>query len=76
MGIQSKVLRAMISGEIYNIDSNIPKAINVRIVSTSRIALDKAVEEGKFREDLLFRLNIVSTKELLPAPLGPKRNKL
>lgn len=60
MGIQSKVLRAMISGEIYNIDSNIPKPINVRILSTSRVALDQAVEEGKFREDLLYRLNIVS----------------
>lgn len=60
MGIQSKILRAMISGEIYNIDSNIPKPINVRIISTTRIALDQAVEEGKFREDLLYRLNIVS----------------
>jgi Nif-specific regulatory protein len=60
VGVQAKLLRAIISGEIYNIDSNTPKSINVRIISTAREALDTKVEEGTFREDLLYRLNIVS----------------
>jgi Nif-specific regulatory protein len=57
--IQGKLLRAIISGEIYNIDSNIPVSINIRIISTVNKNIETAVEEGKFREDLLYRLNIV-----------------
>ncbi len=57
--IQSKLLRALISGEIYNTDSNIPQAINVRVISLTNSLIETAVEEGTFREDLLYRLNIV-----------------
>lgn len=60
VGIQGKLLRAIISGEIYNIDSNIPVTINVRLISTVNKNIETAVEEGRFREDLLYRLNIVS----------------
>ena len=59
LGIQAKLLRAMISGEIYNIDGSSPKSVNVRIISTSKVSLDKKVQEGLFREDLLYRLNII-----------------
>lgn len=59
LGIQAKLLRAMISGEIYNIDGNSPKSVNFRVISTSKVSLDKKLEEGNFREDLLYRLNIV-----------------
>lgn len=60
ISIQGKLLRAIISGEIYNVDSNIPVTMNVRIVSTVNKNIETAVEEGRFREDLLYRLNIVS----------------
>lgn len=59
LGLQAKILRVMISGEIYNIDANSPKSVNIRIISTTKSSLDKKVEEGLFREDLLYRLNIV-----------------
>jgi Nif-specific regulatory protein len=58
--IQAKLLRAIISGELYNVDSNTPVAMNVRIISTVNKNIETAVEEGRFREDLLYRLNIVS----------------
>lgn len=60
VNIQGKLLRAIISGEIYNVDSSIPQTINIRVVSTVNKNIETAVEEGRFREDLLYRLNIVS----------------
>jgi Nif-specific regulatory protein len=57
--IQSKLLRSLVSGEIFLTDSNIPTAINVRVISLTNTSLDNAVDEGTFREDLLYRLNIV-----------------
>lgn len=60
VGIQGKLLRSIISGEIYNVDSDVPFSINVRLISTVNKNIETAVEEGRFREDLLYRLNIVS----------------
>lgn len=62
LGVQAKLLRVMISGEIYNVDGHIPKPVNIRVISTTRISLESKVEEGSFREDLLYRLNIISVK--------------
>lgn len=59
LNIQAKILRTLLSGEIYRTDSNSATAVNVRVVSTNRQPLDLAVEEGRFREDLVYRLNIV-----------------
>ena len=61
-GIQAKLLRLIISGEMYNIDSNIPLSANVRIISSSKADLAKRVEEGIFSEELMYRLNIMSIK--------------
>lgn len=58
--IQTKLLRAIVSGELYRVGSKIPTAVNFRIVTTSKVAIDEAVEEGKFLSDLYYRLNIVS----------------
>ncbi|MEX1099971.1 MAG: sigma 54-interacting transcriptional regulator, partial [Bacteriovoracaceae bacterium] len=59
LNIQAKVLRTLLSGEIYKVNSNTPVKVNVRVVSTNKQSLDQAVEEGRFREDLIYRLNIV-----------------
>lgn len=59
VSIQGKLLRAIVSGEVYNIDSNIPSQINIRVISLTNASMDKVIEEGRFREDLLYRLNIV-----------------
>ena len=58
--VQAKLLRTILSSEIFNIDSNIPKKVNVRIVSIANKSIEKAVEAGEFREDLLYRLNIIN----------------
>ncbi len=58
--VQAKLLRTILSGEIFNIDSNIPNKVNVRIISIANKSIEKAVEAGDFREDLLYRLNIIN----------------
>jgi two-component system response regulator FlrC len=39
-----------------------PVSINVRVVATTNVELEQAVEEGKFREDLFYRLNVIPLK--------------
>lgn len=58
--VQEKLLRFLITGELYTTDSQIPLAVNVRIISTTKIDLKERGEEINFNEDLLYRLNIMS----------------
>ncbi len=57
--IQVKLLRAIESKEIKPLGSSTVIKVNVRIVSATNRDLMKEVEEGNFREDLYYRLNIV-----------------
>ena len=62
--MQVKLLRALETGVIQPIGSK-PKKINIRIITASNKDLDKLVYEGKFREDLYYRINQAKI-ELLP----------
>ena len=57
--VQDKILRFLITGELFTTDSQVPMAINVRIISTSKTNLKELAEEINFNEDLLYRLNIM-----------------
>jgi len=56
--LQSKLLRAIESGEIEPLGATKPHNINVRIVAATNQDLLKLIEAGKFREDLYFRLRV------------------
>ena len=56
---QSKLLRFLQEGEIRQVGANKGKLINVRVLAATNKDIPKLVEEGKFREDLWFRLNVV-----------------
>lgn len=58
--LQAKLLRAIQEREIDRVGGTRPVKINIRILATSNRDLRKAVADGIFREDLLFRLNVVN----------------
>ncbi|MDD3050477.1 MAG: sigma-54 dependent transcriptional regulator [Candidatus Cloacimonetes bacterium] len=59
LDLQAKLLRVIQEKEINRIGSEQPIKINTRIIATSNRDLAEEVKNGRFREDLFFRLNIV-----------------
>jgi DNA-binding NtrC family response regulator len=62
--IQIKLLRVLQEREIRRVGSNAPIKIDVRVLAASHRSLEELVKEGRFREDLLYRLNVVT----IPVP--------
>ncbi len=60
--LQAKLLRAIQERVIDRVGGTRPVPIDIRIIATSNRNLAEAVREGTFREDLLFRLNVVNLK--------------
>ena len=69
--LQAKLLRAIQEREIDRVGGTKPIAVDIRLLATSNRDLAKAVAEGSFREDLLFRLNVM-TLELPPLRERPR----
>lgn len=64
IGLQAKLLRAIQEREIDRVGGAKPIKVNIRILATSNRDLEAEVRKGGFREDLYFRLNVIS----LPLP--------
>ncbi len=60
--LQAKLLRAIQERVIDRVGGTKPVPVDIRIVATSNRDLSNAVREGQFREDLLYRLNVVNLK--------------
>ncbi|MGB0720294.1 MAG: sigma-54-dependent transcriptional regulator, partial [Bdellovibrionales bacterium] len=60
IGLQAKLLRVLQEREITRVGSNDPVKIDVRILATTNRDMDGHIADGKFREDLYFRLNVVN----------------
>jgi two-component system nitrogen regulation response regulator NtrX len=56
---QAKLLRAIEAREIERVGGGQPIPVDVRILSATNMDLERAVANGRFREDLLFRLNVI-----------------
>ncbi|UCF34001.1 MAG: sigma-54-dependent Fis family transcriptional regulator [Phycisphaerales bacterium] len=56
---QAVLLRAIEDKAVTRVGDNRPRPVNIRIVAATNRDLGKAIEEGEFREDLYFRLNVV-----------------
>jgi two-component system, response regulator FlrC len=63
--LQAKLLRAIQEKEIDRVGGNNSVKVDLRIIATSNKNLQKEIENGNFREDLFFRLNIINIE--LPA---------
>ena len=60
--MQAKLLRVLQDGIIEPIGSEKPHKVNVRIIAATNQKLSKAIQNGKFREDLYYRLNVGEVK--------------
>lgn len=57
MATQAKLLRVLEKGEYMRVGSSVVKKTDVRIVAATNVDLEKAIADGRFREDLFYRLN-------------------
>jgi len=60
MEIQVKLLRVIQEKVITRLGSNTPIPVDIRIISATNKSLEEEVEKGTFREDLLYRLNVIN----------------
>jgi DNA-binding NtrC family response regulator len=70
---QPKLLRFLESGEILPLGDTKPQHVDVRIVAATNARLDQLVNEGRFREDLYYRLNVIKIE--IP-PLRERREEI
>ena len=70
---QVRLLRVLQTGEFIRVGSSKTQKTNVRVVAATNINLQTAIKEGRFREDLYYRLN---TMELVTPPLRDRLEDL
>lgn len=56
---QTRLLRVLADGEFYRVGGHTPVKVDVRIIAATHQHLERLVEDGRFREDLFHRLNVI-----------------
>ncbi|MBI3651936.1 MAG: sigma 54-interacting transcriptional regulator [Acidobacteria bacterium] len=73
LDLQPKLLRFLQEGEIHPLGENQPEHVDVRVVAATNAKLEKAVADGRFREDLFHRLNVI---RIQVPPLRERREEI
>ncbi|HEY0078080.1 MAG TPA: sigma-54 dependent transcriptional regulator [Pyrinomonadaceae bacterium] len=73
LSLQAKLLRVLETGEFERVGSSKTRRVDVRVLSATNVDLNREVEERRFRQDLLFRLNTV---EIHLPPLRERREDI
>lgn len=71
--LQAKILHVLQDGVFYPVGSSKTESVDVRVIAATNKNLEEAVKKGKFREDLYYRLNVVS---LTIPPLRQRREDI
>jgi len=71
--VQPKLLRFLEQGEIMPVGENRPQAVDVRVLAATNADLEQRVAEGKFREDLYYRLSVI---RIHVPPLRQRREEI
>ncbi|MGQ9574088.1 MAG: sigma-54-dependent transcriptional regulator [Thermoguttaceae bacterium] len=71
--LQPKLLRAVESGQITPVGSDTPVDVDTRLVAATNQDLAESVQQGRFREDLYYRINVV---ELMVPPLADRQEDI
>lgn len=58
-GMQAKLLRVLQEGVFYRVGGNTPISVDVRVISATNRNIESEVADGRFREDLFYRLNVI-----------------
>jgi len=70
LDLQAKLLRAIQEGEIERVGGTKPVKTDFRLIVATNVDLDKAVKEGRFRDDLYYRINVI------PIRMPPLRERV
>jgi DNA-binding NtrC family response regulator len=62
LAVQARLLRVLQESEVRPVGSNATRKVDARVIAASHVDLEQAVEQGKFRADLFYRLNVVVVK--------------
>ncbi len=71
--LQAKLLQVLQDGEFFRLGAREPSKADVRVMAATHCDLERAITEGKFREDLYYRLNIIGIS--IP-PLRERRDEI
>ncbi len=71
--LQAKLLRVIEDGQVRAVGSDLTRRVNVRLIASTHQPLDERVRDGRFRQDLFFRLNVLA---VVVPPLRDRREDL